>query len=450
MSVRGTGKLTQDVVNRALTPGTPFTLRDGNGLLLVRGKRKIAWQHEYRLPGRDDGGRRHPKKLVHLADYAPECRLAEARKLNAAARLRVGEGRDVLAEKHAQRAANVARAVHADIEGMTVSALIESFVTARADNWRPMTVAAFRADLAIIDKALGAQPVKDVTRARLLLFLQEYITGQQARGRRGTRAGRLRMHLSCLFAYAIDLELIEFLPTARLKVPASARVQSRERVLSLEEVRQAWRALERIGTPAALALQIAFATGARIGAVTLAHQDELDLDGTLTADSDGRPVWRIPGTAGRKSRTVQIVPLSGLAAALWRRAVAWPGRSNAGVVFPGRVDGQSLCPACMATLWRGWVEDGLLPAGSTPHDLRRTARSWWSGLDHGQSRDAMERLLGHTVGGKVERIYDRSLHLPAQRKVADAWGHWLAGIAERVHNKSVTAIGQEEYSINTG
>jgi integrase len=427
MSIRGTGRLTQDAVNRALTKGTPFMLRDGNGLLLIRGKRTLAWQHEYRLPGRDAGGRRHPKKLVHLADYAPDCRLAEARKLNAAARLRVGEGHDVLIEKHAARAANVARAVRADVEGMTMSALIESFVAARGDNWRPMTVHAFAADLAIIDRGLGGEPVKDVTRSRLMLFLQEYIAGQHARGRRGTRAGRLRMHLSCLFNHALDLELVDHSPAARLKVPASARVQSRERVLSMEEIASTWHSLERIGTPAAIALQIAFASGSRIGAVTLAHEDELDLDGRLTADSDGRPVWRIPGTPGRKSRVVQIVPLSGLAAALWRRALAMPGR-NSGPVFPGRVDRRSLCPACMATLWRKWVEDGLLPAGSTPHDLRRTARSWWSSLPHGQSRDAMERLLGHSIGTKVEKTYDRSLHLPAQRRVADAWGHWLAEV----------------------
>jgi integrase len=184
-------------------------------------------------------------------------------------------------------------------------------------------------------------------------------------------------------------------------------------------------------------LQIALATGARIGAVVLAHEDELDLDGTLTADSDGRPLWRIPGAAGRKSRVPQIMPLGALAVGLWCRALAWPGR-NSGVVFPGRVDSHSLRPACIPTLWRQWVSDGLLPAGSTPHDLRRTARSWWSGLNHGQNRDAMERLLGHSIGNAVERTYDRSLHLPAQRKVADAWGAWLlATIGEEKSGQNV-------------
>jgi len=342
--------------------------------------------------------------------------------------VRVGEGRDVLMEKQAERAANIARAGRADIEGMTVSALIETFAAARSDQWRPLTVRAFTGDLAIIDKALGALPVKDVTRARLVLFLQEFIAGQQAQGARGTRAERVRMLLGALFNHALDLDLIEFLPTARLKLPMTARVQSRERVLSLEEITSTWQALEGLVTPTTLALQIALATGARIGAVMLAHEDELDLDGTLTADSDGRPTWRIPATPGRKVRTVQIIPLSGLAVALWRRALAWPGR-NSGVVFPGRREGHSsVGHTNVPRVWAAGVRAGTLPAGSTPHDLRRTARSWWSGLNHGQTRDAMERLLGHAVGGAVERTYDRSLHLPAQRKVADAWGAWLTEI----------------------
>lgn len=200
MSARGTGKLTQDQVNRALMKSTPFTLRDGNGLLLTRGKRKLGWYHEYRLSGRDSTGRRRSKKLTLLAEYSPACRLAEARKLNAAARLKVADGHDVLAEHLTERIANIARA---ETEGMTMCDLIRSFVTARGDNWRPSTVRSFRDDLEIIDAALGSSPVRTITRARLTLLLQEFVAEQQARGRRGTRCERLRMHLGSLFNYAL-------------------------------------------------------------------------------------------------------------------------------------------------------------------------------------------------------------------------------------------------------
>jgi integrase len=176
-------------------------------------------------------------------------------------------------------------------------------------------------------------------------------------------------------------------------------------------------------------LQLSLVTGARIGAVALAAPTELELDGKLDGNSDGKPVWRIPGTAGRKARDAQILPLSPLAVALWRRALTWPGRNAGDPVFPGKGTGQPLAGNSVSTAWRTWCRSGLLPASSTAHDLRRTARSWWSSLRHGQDRDTLERLLGHAVGGKMQRIYDRSLYLPQQRAVADAWAARLVEIA---------------------
>jgi integrase len=414
------GDLTQAHINQALTRGAPVTLRDGNGLLFIHGRRKVGWYAEYRLRGLDANGQRRSKQLVFLAHYAPECRLAEARKLNAAAQLRVADGHDVLAERSAERAATIKQGE------TTMSALIAMFVKARREHWRPTTWAAFKGDLSTIDHALGAIPVTLVTRAQLVAFLQEFVDGQQAQGFRATRVERVKMLLGALFNHAFDLELIEHLPTARLKLPPSTRVKSRERVLGVDEIATTWRALEHIHTPLSLAAQLSLATGARIGAVVLAHESELDLAGGMAADSDGGPLWRVPDSPGRKTPGMQIMPLSGLAVALWGRALAWPGRNPGGVVFPGRGTGQSLRPNSLSSQWKDWVRAELLPSGTTPHDLRRTARSWWSGLEHGQTRDTMERLLGHAVGGKVERVYDRSLHIPQQRRVADAWGVWLS------------------------
>jgi integrase len=437
-----TGTLTQADINRALAKGAPRTLRDGNGLLLKRGRRKTAWYSEYRLRGLTADGQRHSKKLVHLAPYSPACRLAEARKLNLATQLRVSDGHDVLAERTTGRIRTI---INSTVAGTTVSDLIKMFVAARSEQWRPATVLAFKGDLAIIDKALGALPVKSVARLHLMAFLQNFVSDQQARGFRATRSERLRMLLGALFNHALDLELIEHVPTQRLRLPPSTQAGSRERVLSVDEIRQTWRGLEQIGTPLSLALRISLATGARIGAVALADEDELDLTGRVAPDGDTGPLWRVPGIAGRKIRNVQVMPLSTLAVGLWGDALAWPGRNHGDPVFPGRGTGQSLHPGSFATQWADWVKAEILPPDCTPHDLRRTARSWWSNLDHGQSRDAMERLLGHAVGGKVERVYDRSLHLPSQRRVADAWGDWLTQL---VNNDGAETLANSGFCRN--
>jgi integrase len=422
MVERTARRLTQDVVHRAVTRGNPCTLRDGQGLLLIVGRRKAGWYHEYRLPGTDPAtGRRRHKKLMLLASYGPAFRLAEGRCANAEAQARTAAGRDALGERRTERRANLARLIGDPAEGMTVRELIRNFVALRSDGWRPKTQAAFAGDLRLIEAALGALPVRDVSRAQLARFLQEFVTSQRASGRKGTRAERLRALLGSLFGYAIELDVIAATPAVRLRLPANSRVAERERVLSAEEITATWRALDGFAVPSALALQLSLVTGARIGAVALATEAELELGGRLDGDTDGRPVWRLPGAAGRKARDLQIVPLSPLAVTLWRRALAWPGRNAGDPVFPGKGTGRPLSANSVSAAWRVWCRGGLLPPGAKAHDLRRTARSWWSGLKHGQDRDTLERLLGHAVGGKMQRIYDRSLYLPQQRAVADAW-----------------------------
>jgi integrase len=267
----------------------------------------------------------------------------------------------------------------------------------------------------------------------------------------------MRMRISSLFRFAVESEWIETAPTQYL--PAPAKSQSRSRTFGAAEIATIWTSLEATRLATALVLQISLATGQRIGAVTAARASELDLDGTLAPDSDGKPVWRIPAAEGRKvkgaaaaarrraaaaqagraedeDQPAQVVPLSPLAVNLWRQALMWPTRRpDAEFVFPAdhqRVRlGDTLPHVQSGTITGVWwrlKRAGKLPNG-TAHDLRRTARTWWSGLPHGEGREAMERLLGHVIGSSVERTYDRALHLPPQRRVADAWGDKLTTIA---------------------
>jgi hypothetical protein len=412
-------RLTQDVVHRTIMRGTPCTLHDEHGLLLKISPRKRGWYRQYRLPGRDPAtGKRRAPKLYFLGDYGPDFRLAEARRESTKVDVRVKEGHDPLAERHAAVTTELVRT-----DTMTVSGLVASFVADRSDRWRPNTVKAFAADLARIKSALGSLCVADVTRARLALFLQDFVVAQQKRNHLGTMAQRLRGLFGSLFGYAIELDLITASPAIKLRLPVSARHASRERTLTADEIVQTWRTLDGRVSPIALILQISLATGARIGTVTLATEVELELNGRLDAETDGKPCWRIPALPGRKS--AQVMPLSPLAVSLWRRALAWPGRNAGDRVFSARKEDEMLQPGTVSQTWARWRDIGDLPPGTAAHDLRRTARSWWSGLPHGQGRDAMERLLGHAVGGRIERIYDRALYLPQQRAVADAWGAWL-------------------------
>jgi hypothetical protein len=205
-------RLTQDVVHRAVMRGTPCTLRDEHGLLLKISPRKRGWYRQYRLPGRDPAtGKRRAPKLFFLGAYGPDFRLAEARRENTKVDVRLKEGHDPLAERHAAVAIQLART-----DAMTVSSLVASFVADRSDRWRPNTMKAFAADLARIKSALGSLRVADVTRARLALFLQDFVAAQHERNHRGTRAERLRGLFGSLFGYAIELDLIAASPAIKL------------------------------------------------------------------------------------------------------------------------------------------------------------------------------------------------------------------------------------------
>jgi integrase len=63
----------------------------------------------------------------------------------------------------------------------------------------------------------------------------------------------------------------------------------------------------------------------------------------------------------------------------------------------------------------------------TPHDLRRTARSYWSEkLD--VPWDLAERLLGHALP-KIARTYDRGTYMEQRRAALEKWAAYLTQLA---------------------
>jgi integrase len=61
-----------------------------------------------------------------------------------------------------------------------------------------------------------------------------------------------------------------------------------------------------------------------------------------------------------------------------------------------------------------------------PHGFRSSLRDWIAETTD-TPHDVAETILGHTVGGAVERAYRRTDYLEQRRKVMEAWGKWVAG-----------------------
>ena len=399
------------------------------GLFVEFSANHANWYLDYRLPGLNpETGKRWPGGTLPLGRLSPELHLPEARKLAREAKAKVARGIDPADERKAEVAANLADAA-ASVR--TVATLVDIYKPVRSPRWQPATVKAFEGDLRTITEALGPLPVHKVTRRALAGFLRDFVDGQLAEGWRGTRVERLRMLLGSLFLFAVERDWIEVSPAQRLPLPAQSA--SRSRTLSAEEILFTWRALSEpqrgIGEGLRLLLKLSLATGQRIGTVALAREPDLDLDGQDDPDlADSGPRWLIRGQAGVKAAHDRVLPLSPLAVELFRQALALPGRQAGGHVFRGKKAAAALSQPSISRAWAKLRLAERVRAGTTPHDLRRTARTWWPDLAHGQEERIFERILGHAVGTKVSRVYDRALWLPQQRKVLDVWGRKLATI----------------------
>jgi integrase len=205
---------------------------------------------------------------------------------------------------------------------------------------------------------------------------------------------------------------------ARFTCPAP-----RNRVLDDCEILAWWRALDaslmNLGTKRML--QLVLVTAQRPGEVRWLAREQLSLD---TAE----PAWTIPEHIAKNGRR-HIVPLSGLAVALLRAALANGQRCN--LVFPSPTNEtpveKTALPMAMSALFRNHLPD-LKPA--TPHDLRRTAATGMRRI--GVSPDIVSLILNHTRQDVTSRHYDHHQALPERRVALSRWGAHLRELARGI------------------
>jgi integrase len=172
-----------------------------------------------------------------------------------------------------------------------------------------------------------------------------------------------------------------------------ARPVARDRILSPDEIRTIWSALDGLGDFGTI-VRLLLLTGQRLREIADARWTEIDLEAATLA---------IPA-ARYKTGVGQIVPLSAPALAILR---AIPKRPGSDRLF-----------STMAFDKAKRRLDALAPLGShwTLHDLRRTGRSLLARA--GIRPDIAERVLGHVQGG-VGGVYDRYDYLAEKRHALD-------------------------------
>jgi integrase len=221
-------------------------------------------------------------------------------------------------------------------------------------------------------------------------------------------ANRARSTLSALFTWAIKRGLVDVNPVAGT---VQNEERSRERVLSIEELRAIWQATNSPDDHDAI-VRLLMLTGCRRNEVSMMAWGELDLD---------KAVWSIPSSRTKNGKAHRV-PLSDQALEIIR---ARPRRGNRAWVF-----GAGSGP------WSGWtrakrkLDQRCGVTDWTLHDLRRSFVTHLCEI--GIAPHVVESAVNHISGhkGGVAGIYNRSDYWVERVRALQLWADHLLEASE--------------------
>lgn len=376
---------------RAVVTLGPGKYADGAGLwLLKREDGGAQWVLRYTMHGR-----RREMGLGALAQVS----LKEARENAGRWRGMVRAGKDPIKERERERR-EAARNIHLlkDIAKDTFEARkAELKGDGAAGRWfTPL-------ELHVLPK-LGKTPVADIDQVDIRDVLAPIWHAKAETARKALNRLAIVMRHAAALGLEVDLQATE---KAKALLGRSRHKAANIPAMPWKDVPAFYRSLNE-GTVTHLALRLLILTGVRSGPLRHIHEDQIAGD-----------VWTIPGEAmkGRRDATPDFrVPLSTEALAIidkaWRHA-------RGGFLFAGSVKGV-ISDMTMSNLMKRAELD------YRPHGFRSSLRDWIEEQTE-TPYEVAETVLGHIVGGAVERAYRRTDYLEQRRVVMEVWGKFVAG-----------------------
>ena len=251
-----------------------------------------------------------------------------------------------------------------------------------------------------------------------------------------TMANRTLAYLKLLFGWAAHRGIIDGDPTVGIKKPGAER--SRDRVLSVDELRAIWKATESNHTQFNAIVRLLMLTGARLREVAELAWREVDCE-TRT--------WTLPA-ARVKNHREHMVPLSAAALGVLdarkavQNALATADKpvpklaftSNHTTPFSGFSRAKSLLDKRIAKT-NPDMEPWRL------HDIRRSVATHMAETLRIPPH-VIEAALNHVSGTKagVAGVYNRALHLDERRAALDAWADYLRRMVGETDAKNVVEL----------
>ncbi|MFC3208202.1 tyrosine-type recombinase/integrase [Aquamicrobium soli] len=373
---------------KAVSSLPPGKHADGGGLWIYKRENGAQWVLRFTIHGR-----RREMGLGSLSLVS----LKEAREAASECRKVVHAGMDPIKERTRKRRED-ARNIHLlkDVaEDAFESRKAELKGDGKAGRWfTPL-------QLHILPK-LGKIPVADLDQKDIRDTLAPIWHAKAETARKAlNRLGIVMRHAAAL-GLEVDLQATE---KAKALLGKSRHKAENIPAMPWKDVPAFYQSLSD-GSVTHLALRLLILTGVRSSPLRHIHEDQIVGD-----------VWTIPGEAMKGKRDVTPdfrVPLSTEALAVIEEARR---HARGGFLFPSQR--------------RGVISDmtmGMFMQRAKlvyrPHGFRSSLRDWIEEQTE-TPYEVAETVLGHVVGGAVERAYRRTDYLEQRRDVMQKWGKWV-------------------------
>jgi len=393
---------------KAIKTGDPRNrLTDGAGLylrLFVNGG-SHGWRFDYSLNGR--------RNTLSLGTF-PDVGLALARKKAEEARKLVSAGEDPSAlrkdarSEAMQRRASAARAAAGLPPENSFAAVAREWYEKNATGWAPSHASKVIRRLELdVFPWIGSRMIDTIRPTELLALLKRV----EDRGAIET-THRVQQNCGQVFRYAVSTGRAQSDPSRDLR--GALTPWKPEHYPTVTDAREVGRLLRDIwsyegGFITKCAMKLSPMLFVRPGELRRAEWNEINLEAAE---------WRIPASK-MKGRVMHIVPLATQAVAILKELHPLTGGSA--WVFPGaRTNGEPMSENTVNAALRRLGYDRTT---ITAHGFRGMA----STLLHecGWPSDVIERQLSHAERNAVKAAYNHAEHLPARRKMMQAWADHL-------------------------
>jgi len=354
------------------------------------------WIYQYKL-----GAKHRRITLGALAALSA----AEARKVAGELHARVRLGQDPAVQKAEGRA----RAAE------TMGAVLQTYLAYQQRRLRPRSYVEVERHLLKHCRQLHGLQLAKIDRRAIAARISAIATRNGA-----VAANRTRASLAAFFAWCLREGLVDSNPTIGTNRQPE---QSRDRVLSPDEIKRIWNALD--DNHYGVAVKLLLLTGQRATEI-----------GSLRWTEVGDDEIVLPA-ARTKNRREHVVPLAPVAKALLKKM---PRRGE--FVFerrPGR-------PLKAWSTFKENLDDHIRASGAVlppwcHHDLRRTAATGMAEI--GVAPHVVEAVLNHVSGHKasIAGVYNKAVYAAEKRRALTIWAEYVLAPVEGRESKVVPLSG---------